>query len=371
MRKLGFGLMRLPLLDQNDEGSIDIEKVKKMADAFLGAGFTYFDTAACYHDGHSETAFRAAVAQRYPRNAYTITDKLTMFMLEKEEEMPEFFAGQLERLGVEYMDYYWLHGMESNSYPKAEAFHAFEFVRKLKEEGKVKHIGFSFHGDAKLLEEILTRHPEMEYVQLQLNYLDWEDEHVQSRLCYETSARYGKPVIVMEPVKGGALASIPEEAGKLLHSFHPDQSAASWAVRFAASPEDVMVVLSGMSTEAQMEDNISYMKDFHAITLEEEAVICQVREIIQKSIAIPCTGCRYCTDGCPEHIAIPDYFSFYNDLKRFGPSQMRNIRRRFRQLAEKNGKPSDCIKCGRCEERCPQHLTIRKYLEDAVAALES
>ena len=173
MKKLGFGLMRLPLLDQNDERSIDIEKVKKMADAFLGAGFTYFDTAACYHDGSSETAFREAVAERYPRDAYTITDKLTMFMLEKEEEMPAFFEGQLERLGVSFLDYYWLHGMEYNSYPKAEAFHAFEFVRKLKEEGKVKHIGFSFHGDAKLLEEILTRHPEMEYVQLQLNYLDW------------------------------------------------------------------------------------------------------------------------------------------------------------------------------------------------------
>ncbi len=370
MKKLGFGLMRLPLLDQNDERSIDIEKVKKMADAFLGAGFTYFDTAACYHDGSSETAFREAVAERYPRDAYTITDKLTMFMLEKEEEMPAFFEGQLERLGVSFLDYYWLHGMEYNSYPKAEAFHAFEFVRKLKEEGKVKHIGFSFHGDAKLLEEILTRHPEMEYVQLQLNYLDWEDERVQAKLCCEIASRYGKPVIVMEPVKGGALASVPREAEELLHRFHPEQSSASWAVRFAASQDNVMMVLSGMSDEEQMEDNIGYMRNFVPITREEEVVLRRVKEIIQDSIAIPCTACRYCTDGCPKRISIPDYFGFYNDLKRFGPSQMRNVRRRFNQLTEKNGKPSDCVKCGKCEERCPQHLPIRKYLEDVAAELE-
>lgn len=371
MKKLGFGLMRLPLLNPADERSIDIETFKKMADAFLSAGFTYFDTAACYHDGYSEIAFREAVSKRYPRDAYTITDKLTMFMLEKEEDMPGFFAGQLERLGVDFLDYYWLHGLEANSYPKAEALHAFDFVRKLKEEGKVRHIGFSFHGDAQMLEEILTRYPYLEYVQIQLNYLDWEDAHVQSRLCYETATRHHKPVIVMEPVKGGCLASIPEDAKELLHRFHPDQSAASWAVRFAASPENVMVVLSGMSDEAQMADNLSYMKEFRPITAQETDILNQAREIIQKSIAIPCTACRYCTDGCPKHIAIPDYFGFYNDLKRFGPSQMRNVRRRFKQLIEKNGKPSDCIKCGKCEERCPQHLTIRKYLEDVAGELEN
>ena len=370
MKKLGFGLMRLPLLNPEDESSIDIETLKKMADAFLAAGFTYFDTAACYHDGHSETAFREAVARRYPREAYTITDKLTMFMVDSEEDFPGFFAGQLERLGVDYIDYYWLHGLEKNSYPKAEALHAFDFVRKLKEEGKVKHIGFSFHGDSAMLEEILSRYPYLEYVQLQLNYLDWEDAHVQSRLCCETAARHGKPVIVMEPVKGGCLASVPEEAEKLLRRFHPEQSAASWAIRFAASQENVMVVLSGMSEEGQMEDNLSYMKDFQPVTPEETAILAQVREIIQTSIAIPCTACRYCTEGCPQHIAIPEYFGFYNDLKRFGPSQMRNVRRRFKQLTEKNGRPSDCIQCGRCEERCPQHLTIRKYLEDAASVLE-
>lgn len=370
MKKFGFGLMRLPLLDPMDTRSVDIETVKKMADAFLAAGFTYFDTAACYHDGQSEVAFREAVVKRHPREAFTITDKLTMFMLDKPEEMPAFFAGQLKRLGVEFIDYYWLHGLEPDTYAKAEDFHAFDFVQQLKAAGKVKHLGFSFHGDAKLLEEILTKHPEMEYVQLQLNYLDWEDAQVQSRLCYEVAKRHGKPVIVMEPVKGGALATIPEQAAQLLHNYHPDQSAASWAVRFAATPENVMMVLSGMSNEAQMADNLSYMSDFQPITAEEQAIIDQAKTIIQQTIAIPCTACRYCVDGCPQHIAIPDYFGLYNDLKRFGPSQLGNARHRLGKLAEKNGKPSDCIKCGVCETRCPQHLTIRDYLEDVAAVLE-
>ncbi len=371
MKKLGFGLMRLPLLDPDDERSVDIETFQKMADAFLGAGFTYFDTAACYHEGQSEIAFREAVTKRYPRDAYTITDKLTLFMVDKEEELPGFFQGQLERLGVDFIDYYWIHGLQSNCYPQAQQIHAFEFVKKLKDEGKVKHIGFSFHGDAKLLEEILTRYPYLEYVQIQLNYLDWEDENVQSRLCYETATRHGKPVIVMEPVKGGCLASIPEAAEKLLLQHAPEASTASWAVRFAATPENIMVVLSGMSNEAQMADNLSYMKDFQPVTPEETKILEQAAQIIRDSIAIPCTGCRYCTEGCPKHIAIPDYFAFYNDLKRFGPSQMRNVRRRFKQLIENNGKPSDCIKCGKCEDRCPQHLTIRKFLEDAAQVLEN
>lgn len=370
MKKFGFGLMRLPLLDAADGRSVDVEMVARMADAFLAAGFTYFDTAACYHDGYSEIAFREAVVKRYPREAYTITDKLTMFMLDSPEEMPAFFEGQLERLGLECIDYYWLHGLEYTSYPKAEAFHAFEFVQKLKKEGKVKHLGFSFHGDAKLLEEILTKHPEMEYVQLQLNYLDWEDAQVQSRLCYEVATKHGKPVIVMEPVKGGALATIPEEAVKLLSDYHPDRSAASWAMRFAATPDNVMMVLSGMSNEAQMADNLSYMKDFQPINAEEQEIIDKVKAIIEQTIAIPCTTCRYCIDGCPQHIAIPDYFGLYNDLHRFGPSQMGNARHRFGKLAEKNGKPSDCIECGVCETRCPQHLTIRDYLKEIVAVLE-
>lgn len=370
MKKFGFGLMRLPQLDPADTRSVDIETVTKMADAFLAAGFTYFDTAACYHDGQSEVAFREAVVKRYPRDAYTITDKLTMFMLEKPEDMPGFFAGQLERLGVDYIDYYWLHGLDRSSYEKAEAFKAFDFVKGLKAEGKVRHLGFSFHGDAELLEEILNAHPELEIVQIQLNYLDWDDDQVQSRLCYEVAARHGKPVVVMEPVKGGALATIPEAAEKLFHDADPEASTASWAVRFAATPENIMVVLSGMSNEAQMADNLSYMKDFQPITAGEQDIIDKAKTIIQETIAIPCTGCRYCVDGCPQHIAIPDYFGYYNDLKRFGPSQMGNCRHRYNKLAGTHGKASDCIKCGVCESRCPQHLTIRDFLEDVARELE-
>lgn len=370
MKKLGFGLMRLPLLDPGDTRSIDIETVKKMVDLFLARGFTYFDTAACYHQGSSEIAFREAVVKRYPRSAYTITDKLTMFMLQNEADMPGFFKAQLERLGLDYMDYYWLHAMSQSSYRQAEEMHAFAFVQKLKEQGKVKHIGFSFHDDAELLDEILSKHPEMEYVQLQLNYLDWEDAGVQSRLCYEVASKHGKPVIVMEPVKGGSLVNIPKEAEQLFHTCRPAYSTASWAIRFAASLDNVMTVLSGMSDEAQVEDNTGYMTEFQPLDDQEQAVIAQVTEIIKNSITIPCTGCRYCVDGCPKNIAIPDYFSIYNDLTRLGVAHKADAHSAYAHLAQTHGKASDCIKCGRCEQRCPQHLPIRKHLESVAQALE-
>lgn len=371
MKKLGFGLMRLPQLDPDDYSSVDIETVKKMADAFLAKGFSYFDTAAPYHQGNSEIAFREAVAKRYPHSAYTITDKLSLFMVKKPEDMPGFFAAQLERLGVEYVDYYWLHGLGEPSYRQAEAFGAFEFVQKLKEEGKVKHIGFSFHDKAELLDEILTKHPEMEYVQIQLNYLDWEDATIQSRLCYEVAAKHHKPVIVMEPMKGGSLVNIPEEAKKLFHAHHPDLSIASWAIRFAATPKNVMMVLSGMSNEEQLEDNMGYMEQFHPLDDIEQGIIHKATEIIKKAIAIPCTACRYCIDECPQKIAIPDYFAIYNNLKRFGGPQGMVARTYYGNLTQTHGKASDCIKCGKCEKRCPQHLPIRAYLEDVAESLEN
>lgn len=370
MKKLGFGLMRLPQLDADDYSSVDIETVKRMADAFLKKGFTYFDTAAPYHQGNSEVAFREAVVKRYPRSAYTITDKLSLFMLKKPEDMPGFFSAQLERLGLDYVDYYWLHGLGGPSYRQAEEFGAFEFVQQLKTEGKVKHIGLSFHDKAELLDEILTKHPEMEYVQLQLNYLDWEDATVQSRLCYEVATKHHKPVIVMEPIKGGSLVNIPEDAQKLFKDFHPDMSIASWAIRFAASPPNVMMVLSGMSNEEQLADNMSYMDQFRPLDEGELELVCMAAEIIKNSIAIPCTACRYCIDDCPKKIAIPDYFAIYNNMKRFGAEQGMVAMTYFRNLIQNHGKPSDCIKCGKCEKRCPQHLPIRQYLEDVAKALE-
>lgn len=370
MKKLGFGLMRLPQTDANDYGAVDFAKATEMADEFLSNGFTYFDTAAPYHAGNSEVAFREAVVKRYPRDAYTITDKLSMFMIKDEKDIPPFFEGQLERLGVDYIDYYWLHGLGEATYRQSEEMHAFEFVKQLKADGRVRHIGLSFHDKAELLDEILTRHPEMEYVQLQLNYIDWEDENVQSRKCYEVAAKHKKPVIVMEPVKGGSLARVPEEAEKLFKEHNSDLSAASWAVRFAASHDNVMMVLSGMSDMAQMKDNIGYMKDFKPLDSEETEIIGRVTEIIKNNIAIPCTACRYCIDECPKKIAIPDCFEIYNNLKRFGATQAMVAMTYYGNLVEKHGKASDCIKCGKCESRCPQHLPIRKYLEDVAAALE-
>ena len=256
MKKLGFGLMRLPLLDKDDYSSIDIERFKNMADTFLANGFTYFDTAYPYHRGNSEVAFREAVVKRYPRSAYTITDKLSLFMIHDEKEIPGFFEKQLQQLGVDYVDYYWLHGLNGRTYQQAEEMHAFEFIQAKKAEGKIRHIGLSFHDKAALLDEILTAHPELEYVQIQLNYLDWNDPAVESRLCYEVVVKHNKPVIVMEPVKGGSLIQIPETAKHLFEETHPDLSVASWAIRFAASPSHVMMVLSGMSDEPQVEDNV-------------------------------------------------------------------------------------------------------------------
>lgn len=370
MKKLGFGLMRLPLLDQEDQSSIDIEAVKRMVDTFMENGFTYFDTAYPYHRGNSEAAFREAVAKRYPRCAYTITDKLSLFMIREEKEIPAFFDGQLERLGVDYVDYYWIHAMNRQTCRQAEEMHAFDFLKKKKAEGKIRHIGFSFHDKADFLEEVLTAHPEMEYVQLQLNYLDWDDPAIESRRCYEAAVRHKKPVIVMEPVKGGSLIRIPEEAKRLYKQARPELSAASWAIRFAASPSHVMMVLSGMSDERQMADNISYMKDFQPLCKEEQATVSQAVEIIRASAGIPCTACRYCTDTCPKKIAIPDYFALYNNRKRFGEAAaLGGIY--YGNLTQTHGKASECLKCGRCEKLCPQHLPIREYLKDVAGMFEA
>lgn len=370
MKKLGFGLMRLPLTDPDDYASVDVEAVKKMADTFMERGFTYFDTAAPYHRGQSEVAFREAVAKRYPRTSYTITDKLSLFMLKSEAEFRPFFDAQLERLGVEYVDYYLLHGLGAPTYRQAEQQHAFEFVQKLKAEGKVRHIGLSFHDKAELLDEILTKHPEMEYVQIQLNYLDWEDATVESRKCYEVAAKHRKPVIVMEPVKGGALANIPEEAAKLYQEYAPGTSAASWAIRFAASPANVMMVLSGMSDQAQLEDNIGYMESFQPMDEQELSLVEQAAAIIKSAIAIPCTACRYCVDDCPMKIAIPDYFAIYNNLKRFGDRQGMVAMTYYGNLTQTHGRASACLECGKCEGHCPQHLPIREYLKTVASALE-
>lgn len=371
MKKLAFGLMRLPLLNAEDATSIDHEKVCQMVDKFMEAGFTYYDTAAPYHKKCSEIAFRECVAKRYPRESYTLTDKLSLFMIEKKEELEGFFAEQLERSGVDYFDYYWLHALNKSAFEKAESMDAFQFVAQKKAEGKVRHIGFSFHDSSEVLDEILTKHPEMEYVQLQLNYLDWEDPEVQSRKCYEVCVKHHKPVMVMEPVKGGLLVNIPEEAKELLTKAAPSLSIASWAIRFAASLENVEMVLSGMSTLDQMEDNLSYMKDFQPLTDEEKKLLEKVASIIRSKETIPCTACRYCVDDCPQKIAIPDYFKLLNHISKFGDSQLARAKSSYENLLSNgHGKASECLKCLQCEGHCPQHLHITEYLEQVARTLE-
>lgn len=365
MKKFGFGLMRLPLLNKEDQKSIDIEHVKKMADKFLKAGFTYFDTAACYHDGASEIAFREAVSSRYPREAYSITDKLSLWMVEG-NKFEEFFAAQLERLGVEYLDYYLLHAVNKNGYKEAVEKGAIEFMKKLKEDGRVKHIGFSFHDSAEVLDEILQKEPEMEIVQLQLNYLDWEDSGVQSRLCYETTQKYNKPVLVMEPVKGGSLANVRGDIRRMFKEANANMSVASWAIRFAASLESVVTVLSGMSCEEQVNDNLSYMESFEKFSDKEIEMVLKAAEMIRSDVLVPCTACRYCVPECPMGIEIPEYFKAYNMIKTENRDAAKG---EFAKIAEKGSKPSDCVKCGACEAVCPQKIKIRDFLCDVTEEL--
>ena len=365
-KKLGFGLMRLPLVDKTDAGDIDVEHVKKMVDAFMERGFTYFDTAWMYCGFNSEKAAKAALVERYPRDSYTLATKLHAGFFNSPEDRDKVFNQQLENTGAGYFDYYLLHGIEAAMLPKYEQFDCFNWLLDKKAKGLVKHAGFSFHDTPELLDEILTKHPEMEFVQLQINYLDWESEWVQSKKCYEVAIKHNKPVIVMEPVKGGTLAKVPEEAEKLLKDYAPDMSIASWAVRFAASLDNVMVVLSGMGNLEQMEDNLSYMENFKPLTEEEKELTHKVAEIINAQIAIPCTGCSYCTEGCPMKIAIPQYFSLYNedmreDLEEKGWTV--NFTN-YDILAGKFGRARDCVECGQCEGVCPQHLPIIERLKD-------
>ena len=308
MKKLGFGLMRMPLTDPNDDSKVDVEQVKRMVDLFMEKGFTYFDTAIMYNGFASQRVAKEALVDRYPRDSFTLATKLHDGFFNSLEERDKVFEDQLEQTGAGYFDYYLLHGIEASSLPKFEKFDCFNWLLDKKARGLVKHAGFSFHDTPELLDEILTRHPEMEFVQLQINYLDWESEWIRSREVYEVAVKHNKPVVVMEPCKGGTLAKLPEAAEALLKAKAPDMSAPSWAIRFAASLENVMVVLSGMSNVAQMADNVGYMERFVPLTPEEVALTYRVADIVNAQIAVPCTGCSYCTDGCPMQIPIPRYF---------------------------------------------------------------
>lgn len=370
-KKLGFGLMRLPLLDANDDGSVDLELLKKMVDSFLEQGFTYFDTAWMYCGGKSEEAAREALVKRHPRGSFTLTTKLPAYMLRREEDREWLFQEQLRRTGAGYFDYYWLHDVNSHSIQTFDRLNCWDFILEKKRQGLVRHVGFSFHDGPELLDKVLTEHPEMEYVQLQLNYLDWDSLGVQSHACYDVAVKHGKRVIVMEPVKGGTLAKVPARLEAMFKEREPEMSVPSWAIRFAATQENVMVVLSGMSNMEQLLDNTGYMKDFRPLNDEELALMKKAAEIINESIAVPCTGCSYCTVNCPMHIAIPKYFSLYNaDLQELAEKGWTPQGSYYANLTLQFGKASDCIKCGRCEAMCPQHLPIRRYLEDVAKHFE-
>lgn len=368
-KKLGFGLMRLPLTDANDKGSIDIEALKEMVDTFMEQGFTYFDTAWMYCAFKSENAVKEALTDRYPRDRYTLTTKLHASYLKTKEDRDRIFEEQRQKTGVDYFDYYLIHAIDQELYSIYNEMDCFNWLIEKKKQGFVKHIGFSYHDSAEFLDQVLTEHPEMEFVQLQMNYLDWESAEVQSRKCYEVASKHGKPVIVMEPVKGGTLADVPAEVRESFTAYHPDLSVPSWAIRFVASLDNVAMVLSGMSNMEQLMDNISYMKEFVPMNAEETELVHKAAEMIKDSIAIPCTGCSYCTEGCPMQIAIPDLFRVYNKSKR-GEITDVEANEEYRQLTESGGKARECLACGQCQVACPQHLEIINYLKDVAKCME-
>lgn len=368
-KKLGFGLMRLPLTDANDKGSIDIEALKEMVDTFMEQGFTYFDTAWMYCAFKSENAVKEALIDRYPRDRYTLTTKLHASYLKTKEDRDRIFEEQRQKTGVDYFDYYLIHAIDQELYSIYNEMDCFNWLIEKKKQGFVKHIGFSYHDSAEFLDQVLTEHPEMEFVQLQMNYLDWESAEVQSRKCYEVASKHGKPVIVMEPVKGGTLADVPAEVRESFAAYHPDLSVPSWAIRFVASLDNVAMVLSGMSNMEQLMDNISYMKEFVPMNAEETELVHKAAEMIKDSIAIPCTGCSYCTEGCSMQIAIPDLFRVYNKSKR-GEITDVEANEEYRQLTESGGKARECLACGQCQVACPQHLEIINYLKDVAKCME-
>lgn len=347
-KTFGFGFMRLPMI--GDE--VDIPQTTQMVDTFLEKGFNYFDTAHGYIGGKSELALKECLTSRYPRERYILTNKLSGNYFEKQEDIRPLFQQQLEACGVAYFDFYLMHAQNRNNFQVYKERRAYETALELKAEGKIRHLGISFHDKAEILDQILTEYPQIEVVQIQFNYLDFEDEKVESRKCYEVCRKHDKPIIVMEPVKGGSLVNLPDTAKKIFDRMH-NGSYASYAIRFAAGFEGMMMVLSGMSSMEQMQDNVSFMADFQPLNTKEQEAVETVTAILRNQGLIPCTNCRYCTEVCPQQIAIPDLFARLNARRQEQEVTLRDL---------EGGMPGDCVKCGKCEEICPQHLNIRQLL---------
>ena len=372
MKNFGFGMMRLPLLDENDFESIDFEEVNKMVDLFMENGYNYFDTAYPYHDGKSEEAVKKCVIERYPRESVIIANKLPIFLITKEEQLEQIFNQQLERCGVEYFDYYLMHNVSGFSEKGFIDVDSFSFAKQKKEEGKIKKLGLSTHANAEYLDNVLSQHPEMEFVQLQINYLDWENEGVESRKCVEIANKYDLPILIMEPLKGGFLVDIPEEAEKIMKDYNPDNSIVSWALRYVASIENVMMVLTGSSTLDQAKQNIEIMNNLQKLNEEEYKIIDQVVDIINSNITVACTKCNYCVSSCPVGINIPKLFTLYNNEKIEDNDQFTAVGNMYVNIAKSDSKiASDCIKCGACIKECPQHIDIPTVMDDVKATFET
>ncbi len=369
MKKLGFGLMRLPDIPETKE--IDIEECKKMVDAFIKSGFTYFDTAWMYCGYKSENAVKEILTSRYDRDKYILATKLHHGYLKCKEDVERIFNEQLNKTGVTYFDRYLLHDIGVSGYEIFKKYDCFNWIQKLKEDGLAKKIGFSFHDTADFLDKVLTEQPYFDFVQLQINYLDWESEGIQSRKCYEVAVKHNIPVVVMEPVKGGTLAKVPSGVKKAFKGYNPDASVSSWAIRFAASLENVECVLSGMSNMTQLQDNMGYMEDFVPLNKSELNIIEKAVRIINADIVIPCTGCEYCVATCPRELPIPSFFSLYNaDRQELEEKSFTSQGGYYHNLAKLHGKASDCIECGKCEEMCPQNLPVMKLLKDVADYFE-